>query len=70
MNRFSHSKSPLNVCPSAFTKQIDGINNVPTKQKQRMRTSSMPAENRKVIKEKLLLYNINSLKLVDIRYIL
>lgn len=45
-----HSKSPAN---SLYNKTVDDVGsnntvNMPVKQKQRQRTSSMPAENRKV----------------------
>lgn len=45
-----HSKSPANA---AHNKTVDDVGsnntvNMPVKQKQRQRTSSMPAENRKV----------------------
>lgn len=48
-----HTKSPANSCPTAYNKTVDDVGsnntvNMPVKQRQRQRTSSMPAENRKV----------------------
>lgn len=46
-DKFASSKSPVNA--NSFNRTIEGSTVQPVKQKQRMRTSSMPAENRKVI---------------------
>lgn len=50
LTRFAHSKSPSNA---AYNKTVEDVGsnhtvNMPVKQKQRQRTSSMPGENRKV----------------------
>lgn len=57
--RFTNAKSPVNACPTFLNKAPeDGINSVtPIKQRQRMRTSSMPAENRKVKKKAPQIYD-------------
>lgn len=46
-DKFASSKSPVNA--NSFSRTIEGSIVQPIKPKQRMRTSSMPAENRKVI---------------------
>lgn len=45
-----HSKSPASIAYNKTVEDVGSNNtvNVPVKQKQRQRTSSMPGENRKV----------------------